>query len=291
MRWLTRRRPPAMTGNGKGKRAAPRRQRPAPRWARPVLRGLGYLAVAVVAVGAPTWLVRTGQLDAALQVVWTQAMRATAGAGLVVRQVTAEGRIETERAALLNALGARIGEPILAIDPEAARKRIEKLPWVSAASVERRLPDTVRVRVLERRAMAWWQRDRKLVLIDQAGEPIPVGTPQHYRDLIVLVGSDAPQHAASLLALLRREPDLAARVSAAVRVGGRRWNVRLDGSIDVRLPEDDAAGAWSRLADAERRHRILSRDIVAVDLRLPDRLIVETKSGRPTEKGPRGRQT
>jgi cell division protein FtsQ len=289
MRWLSRKSPPA--GNGKGKRAAPRRQRPAPRWARPALRAAGVVAFIAIAVGGPTWLWKAGAMDRAWQAAWAQAMRASAGAGLVVRQVTAEGRVETDRGALLRALGVRIGEPILALDPEAARRRIEKLPWVRSASVERRLPDTIRVRVLERHAMAWWQRDHRLVLIDRTGAPIPVGAPSRYRDLIVLVGPDAPRHAASLLALLRREPGLAGRVRAAVRVGGRRWNVRLAGEIDVRLPEDDAAAAWSRLADAERRHKILSRDIVAVDLRLPDRLIVETKGGPSSDKGPRGRQT
>ncbi len=291
MRWLTRKRPPAAKPAGNGKRAAPKRTRPAPRWARPALRGLAGLAILAVAIGGPAWLARTGRLDAAWRATWGEAVRASAGAGLVVRQVTAEGRVETPRAALLAALGAKMGEPILALDPEAARRRIQNLPWVRAASVERRLPDTVRVRILERRAMAWWQRDRKLVLIDRAGEPIPVGTPARFRDLIVLVGADAPSHAADLLALLKREPDLARKVRAAVRVGGRRWNVRLAGDIDVRLPEDGAAGAWTRLAQAERRHRILSRDIVAIDLRLPDRLIVETKGRADDNKGRHGRQT
>ncbi len=61
---------------------------------------------------------------------------------------------------------------------------------------------------------------------------------------------------------------------AAVRVGGRRWNVQLDDSIEVKLPEDDAAGAWTRLAEVERKQGILKRDLAAVDLRLPDRLVV-----------------
>ncbi len=290
MRWLTRQSAPPP--KGKGKRAAPpRRMRPAPRWARPVMRGTAILAVAAIALGGVGWLVRSGRVDAAWQAARTAITRASAGAGLVVRQVTAEGRVETSAKDLLAALGVRMGEPILALDPEAARKRIEKLPWVRAASVERRLPDTVRVRILERHPMAWWQRDHKLVLIDRSGQPIPVGTPARYRDLIVLVGADAPEHAAELLALLKREPDLAKRVSAAVRIGGRRWNLRLDGEIDVRLPEDDPAGAWARLAQAERSHRILSRDIDAIDLRLPDRLIVETRSRPGDDKGPHGRST
>jgi cell division protein FtsQ len=147
------------------------------------------------------------------------------------------------------------------------------------------------VRILERRAMAWWQKDGKLVLIDRTGEPIAVPPPPRYSNLIVLVGDDAPDHAAQLLDMLAREPDLAKRVRAAVRVGARRWNLRIDNAIDVRLPEEGADAAWSKLGELERKNRILSRDIEAVDLRLPDRLIVQTKSGRPPAAGGGGRDT
>jgi cell division protein FtsQ len=87
------------------------------------------------------------------------------------------------------------------------------------------------------------------------------------------------------------QPELMVRVRAAVRVGGRRWNLRLDNGIDVRLPEDDPEQAWARLAEYERRHRILARDVRVLDLRLPDRLIVR-KRQRPAPSGAvGGRQT
>jgi len=55
-----------------------------------------------------------------------------------------------------------------------------------------------------------------------------------------------------------------------------RWNLRLRGGIDVRLPEVDAAEAWSQLAQLEREHGLLGRDVVAIDLRLPGRLVIRT---------------
>ena len=70
------------------------------------------------------------------------------------------------------------------------------------------------------------------------------------------------------------EPVLAGRVTAATRVGGRRWDVRLDGAIDVKLPEQDAQLAWAWLAAMEREHQLLDRDLAILDLRLPDRLVV-----------------
>src|SRR5205823_9978733 len=67
----------------------------------------------------------------------------------------------------------------------------------------------------------------------------------------------------------RRSSDLelAARVTAAVRVGGRRWNLRIDDSIDVMLPEENPDSAWNRLAELERISLLLKRDVQTVDLR------------------------
>src|SRR5262249_10251565 len=91
--------------------------------------------------------------------------------------------------------------------------------------------------------------------------------------LPMVVGDDAPAHAESLLLLLATEPELMARVAAAVRIGQRRWTLHLDNGVDVALPEEDAASAWARLAALERSDRVLERDVAALDLRQPDRLI------------------
>jgi cell division protein FtsQ len=86
--------------------------------------------------------------------------------------------------------------------------------------------------------------------------------------------------------MLNNEPELRTRVSTAVRVHDRRWNLRLDDSIDVRLPEQNAAAAWAELARAQRDHGVLGRDVAVIDLRLPDRLVVRTTSEAAPKRAP-----
>ncbi len=210
----------------------------------------------------------------------------TAGLGLRVAEIRVEGRATTDRATVLAALGARPGTPILAIDPLRAEKRLEALPWVSSAVIERRLPDTVDVQLVERRPLALWQHEGRLQLIDDVGSVIPVTRLDRFAKLPLVVGPDAATDAAALLAMLAKEPDLDRRVTAAVRVGGRRWNLRIDGRIDVLLPADDPAAAWAALAHVERSSAILDRDVEAVDMRLPDRLIVRVTPQAPKEAPP-----
>ena len=62
---------------------------------------------------------------------------------------------------------------------------------------------------------------------------------------------------------------------AVVFVGQRRWNLRLKDGLDVRLPEGDVDKALAELSRLDKEDHLFSRDIVAVDMRLPDRLTVQ----------------
>lgn len=259
------------------------RRRVVPLWRRPAL--VAVMAAGLVALAAAgvwrlhqsNWVPRVAD-----QARW-QAIAASARLGLKVDEVLVVGRRETTQRQLLNAVGLARGAPILAFDLDDAKKRVEKLPWIKNATVERLLPSTVLLTVEERQPLALWQNKGTFALIDTDGEVILMKGLERFSDLVVVVGSDAPAHAGELLRVLATQPDLKAMVKAAVRVGGRRWNLRLKNDIDVRLPEENAADAWNRLAEYEKAHQVLERDVQILDLRLPDRLIV-----RKVPKLPKG---
>jgi cell division protein FtsQ len=203
--------------------------------------------------------------------------------GLTVGEITVEGRETTDRDTILAALGARPGTPILAVNPTRAKEQLETLPWVRTAVIERRLPHTLYVRLVERKPLALWQHGGKLDLVDREGAVIPVTRLDRFAKLPMVVGEGAASHAAELLEMLASEPDLAVRVTAAVRVGDRRWNLRIDNAIDVFLPSDEAASAWSQLARLERSSAILKREVQTIDIRLPDRLVLRVNPEPPKE--------
>ena len=234
------------------------------------------LLVAALAAG-----VALSRMPAGRGIVEARALSASAAVGLVVSNIEVEGRTTTDRATILAALGAGRGTPILAVDPDRARRRLESLPWVRSAVIERRLPGTLFVHLVEREPLAVWQHDGRQELIDRQGEVIPVRDLSRFARLPTVVGSDAARHAAALLAMLATQPGLASRVTAAIRVDDRRWNLRLDHRIDVLLPEEDAAAAWARLAQLERTKRLLQRDVETVDMRLPDRLVLRVTAPLP----------
>jgi cell division protein FtsQ len=270
--------------------AAPRPRR-LRRWSRRTIIAAAAGVFVLATAGTFWWLLRSGIIGEAMSAAGHDLLTWTARCGLAVDDVQVEGRDRASREAILIALAATRGAPILAIDPVLAKRRLETIPWVRSASVERRLPDALYVRLVERQPLAFWQRDGKLVPIDRDGMAVPNDQTEGFGNLLVLVGPDAPKAGAALLDMLATEPELAPHVAAAVRVGGRRWTLRLDSGIDVALPEDDAVAAWHRLAALERSDGILERDIEMVDLRLPDRLVVRTPAADAAKIPPKkGRQ-
>ncbi|MDA0238833.1 MAG: FtsQ-type POTRA domain-containing protein [Proteobacteria bacterium] len=258
----------------KGAKSAHRRPSVKPLWRRPpVIAAVGLLIVAGVsgagfAVWQSGWIQRTAQ-DAKWRLI-----AGSAHLGFSVNEIFVEGRDETDRDSLRAALRLKRGAPILAFDPVSAKRRVEGLPWVRSVSIERQLPDVVHVRIVERRPLALWQRKGTFALIDTEGEIIPIKKLDRFNRLVVLVGDGAPKHATRLLDMLANEPSLALRVTAAVRVSGRRWNIHLDNRITVRLPEVSALDAWRQLAVLEKKHGLLERDLIGVDLRIPDRVVL-----------------
>lgn len=251
---------------------APRSTQAEGRWRRLVRLGRYGLLGLVVAAGAGLYL--SGAVERAAHAVGDTVTELTAASGLTVQEVLLSGRESATPATVLAATGLQRGMPILAVDLEDVRQKIEGLGWVAEAQVERQLPDTIHIKIVERAPFARWQVDGRIVLIDRTGHILQRGDPEAHRNLRRVVGAGAAKHAASLFALIDSEPVLAQRFANAIRVRDRRWDVEFDNGVVAQLPEDDAATAWKRLADLERGKRILARDLTTLDLRQVDRLVV-----------------
>jgi len=257
-------------------RGAQPRPRVRPVWRRGWVLPISAALIMGIAGGGGWWAISSGQMTRGVEQVRWAAISTTAQMGFRVKEVMVSGRQQTSRKTLIDTLNIARGAPILAFDIAAAKLRVDALPWVRTATVERMLPDTILVSINEREPLALWQLDNKLHLIDAEGAVILTDGLENYADLLMVVGEGAQARAAELIATLGVEPDLMTHVRAATWVGDRRWNLHLKGGIGVRLPEDNPAAAWSRLAQYHRNHQVLDKNVTVLDLRIPDRLIVKT---------------
>ncbi|MDG2244157.1 MAG: cell division protein FtsQ/DivIB [Rhodospirillaceae bacterium] len=237
--------------------------------------------LALVFAGGLVWV--TPQLDnvSGWQNVPEQTAESLSAVGLSVEEVLVIGRQQTAAVDILDTLGAVRGAPILDINVPAARTRITALPWVRSAEIVRHLPNSLRIMLTEYTAFAIWQNAGKYTLIDRDGTVI-IEVSNAPADMPVVVGPDAPIHADALFTALDEQKEIRRRVKAAVRLGGRRWNILLDamdGGITIKLPEENITAALNELAALDDKHQLLSRAVSEIDLRIVGRLVVQLKDG------------
>jgi cell division protein FtsQ len=162
----------------------------------------------------------------------------------------------------------------LFLDVAEARAKLTASPWISEATVRKLYPHRLEIEITERVPFALWQTEGKINVIADDGSVLAPLTDRRFVALPLVVGRGAEKKAKAFLATLERYPAIRAEVRAAILVGDRRWNLKLKNGIDVRLSEQNAESGLNRLAGLDRDRKLLTRDITAVDLRLPDRVSV-----------------
>ena len=214
-------------------------------------RHAGIIATAIFLSSSAlygAWL--GGQIPAAAQAV-------TARLGFAVDQVRVSGNRETSEIDILERLDLDGWTSLIGFDAEAARGRIAQLPWVKAAAVRKVYPDALEVRIEEREPFAIWQHGSQLAIVERSGRVIaPFGGGRH-AVLPLVIGYGAAEEAAGFVGKIRQHPELAARVKGFIRVAERRWDLRLENGITIRLPETRRGCGDRRSVEARSRGRAL----------------------------------
>lgn len=198
---------------------------------------------------------------------------------LPINHIDIIGARLTSRAEVEKALGAARGKPIFSFAIADAQKRLSALLFVSNVTVQRRMPDTVRIVLEERDPLAIWQIKGKFMLINRDGDQIAdaFGLRDHIRafmSLPLVVGDGADKAAPDFLAALAEAPVVRPFVAASIRVGHRRWTLLLKDGTQIYLPEGHEREALKRLTSYQQKFRLLERPVPLIDMRLPDRMVI-----------------
>jgi cell division protein FtsQ len=238
-------------------------------------RGLGVVtAFLIVFSGIAFGVVRGGHVETVIAQL-KDARDTTANlAGFRIASIALAGGTEVSREQILSTTGVTGRSSLLFLDAEGARARLKSNPWIKEATILKFYPDQLRIDVTERQAFALWQKDGRVAVIAADGVVVQPFIDPRFSNLPFVVGAGAEKRAAEFLALLDRYPEIRNQLRASVLVGERRWNLRLKNGLDVRLPEAGVDGALATLGWLLRDKQLLTRDIISVDLRLPDRATV-----------------
>jgi len=195
--------------------------------------------------------------------------------GLVLDNVIIEGQKNITLDEIISSIGVGSSTPIYLVNIEDIRKKIEENPWVKIALVERRLPNSLYIAIVERNPIAIWQFNKKLYLIDEEGNRITSKNIGKFTDLVHVVGQDANIYAKALIEDLDKHPTLAKKVISAVRYGQRRWDLNLDQKINVKMPEKGFEEAYDYLNSLNKKDRLFNQNYKTLNLQDPNKYYIE----------------
>ena len=163
----------------------------------------------------------------------------------------------------------------LDIDVEVLRLKVELIDLVESASVRLTSNGLVEVDVNIRKPVAIQRLGTRLMLIDARGIKVDEVLSRSQRlDLPLLVGKGAEKCVDEALHLLLEIKDLVSRVRGLVRVGERRWDVILNRSQVILLPEKNPLNAIRKIISLQEGQKILDRNISYLDFRNIDRPVL-----------------
>jgi cell division protein FtsQ len=192
--------------------------------------------------------------------------------GFEIDTISISGLEELNQKEVLDAAGLSDRNSLLFLDAAEIRNRLRTVPLVRDVTVRKLFPNTLLLHVDERDAAAVWQKDGQLSVVAGDGVAIDGVHDARFNSLPFVVGPGANEHLGEFKALLDAAGDLKDRITAGIYVGERRWTLKMDSGVEVMLPEIDPKTALTRLAALDRSGKIVDKDVLWLDLRMPGRI-------------------
>lgn len=208
--------------------------------------------------------------------VGTAVAETVGDAGFRVDQIQIDGLKRMDRMTVYQQTLDQTSRAMPLVDIEGVRERLLQYPWIEDARVSRRLPNTLRIFIVEREPAAIWQNHGQLMLIDAKGNALETVRREAMPDMPLIIGEGANSQEPLRRALLDAAPALKPLVQAASWIGNRRWDVIFDTGERLQLPEGEkaSADALKKFAELDGTQRLLGRGYLGFDMRDPDKLVV-----------------
>lgn len=246
-------------------------------WLTPLFRVLFRvgLPLAVVALITAGYLGDAGRRTALVDAFADLRERFQDRPEFMVTLVSIEGAAPELAKAVRERIAVKLPASSFELDLIQLRKRAEALDAVETAEMRLRAHGQLQVVIVERTPALIWRTEDGLTMLDATGHRVAELAGRDERpDLPLIAGQGAEAAAAEALDILAAASPILPRVRGLVRMGARRWDIVLDRDQRLLLPATDPVAALERLLALDQAEDLLARDILAVDLRVPQRPVL-----------------
>ncbi len=235
-----------------------------------------------LAVITAIYLWRSGFFDDALGQANIFIKKELDSAGLTVSEIEISGNRFTLNHQINQAMGNIIGLPIMELDIYQVSENIKLLPFVKEVSLKRLMPNKITLEIYEHQPEFLWQIKGKIWLLSRDGIKITDKNIGRFAAMTHLVGKGVVEALDEVLILKKLNPIFFKRIKTLNRISLRRWDVTLKDGVKIMLPENRVSAQkkeslkriWLKLIDFDNEKTLFKRNILILDLRLPDKVII-----------------
>ena len=231
--------------------------------------------VGAVALGVATWFGVPAMAGVAVANVVGEA-------GLKVDEIQIDGIKRMDKMTVYTQALDQDSRAMPLVDLALVRERLLKYPWVKDARVSRRLPNTLRIFIIEREPAAIWQSHGQLMLVDPTGVPLEPVSTDAMPDLPLLIGEGANAQEPARKKLLDEAPAIEPLVKAATWIGNRRWDLTFTSGEKLQLPEgeEEAVKSLRKFAELDAAQGLLRKGTIRFDMRVPGNMVMQRPPGQ-----------
>ena len=194
--------------------------------------------------------------------------------GFKIKNILIIGTHNLSQDYVINIINTQNHINILNVNLHTIYNKIIQNSWVEETYVERILPDTIKIKVLEKKPIAIWQNHNGNKLITVNGDVIYHANVNKFKNSFPIIkGEKSKENISSILKILETNKNFAKNIWSLTFINQRRWDLHFNQGLIVRLPSQDVIKAWQKIIKLQTNYNILNLRLTEIDLRNPEQIL------------------
>ena len=197
-----------------------------------------------------------------------------------IKHVIIEGVKKSNKSEIKNNV-TDFTDNLIGLNFNSIKEIVESSEWVKRASIKKILPSTLIINVIENDPYAIYLQEGKSFLIDIDGTIITeINLDNYENELLFVKGENSPE----LLEQLIRDisivfPNLIQNLDELEFIEKRRWNLKLNNKLLVKLPDENIQHSLKNLKQLFKDQEVMQSNIIEIDLRIQGRAAIKVLDG------------
>ena len=194
--------------------------------------------------------------------------------GFKIKNILIIGTHNLSEDYVINIINTQNHINILNVNLHTIYNKIIQNSWVEETYVERILPDTIKIKVLEKKPIAIWQNHKGNKLITINGDVISHANVNKFKNSFPIIkGEKSKENISTILKILETNKNFAKNIWSLTFINQRRWDLHFNQGLIVRLPSQDVIKAWQKIIKLQTNYNILNLRLTEIDLRNPEQIL------------------